>query len=185
MREVGSRVSGYLIGRYKSKEVSVQIHIDWSGSYTLDELKGLTSSSDYGIYQIYGTHPVYGSDVLLYIGKADYQTLGVRIPQHDKWAYTSDVNNIRVYIGRLGSNLQVSESEWSKLIDLAERLLIYTHKPAYNSSCLNSVDKVPIIVHVFNWGNYRSLLPEVSAFRYLATDEEHFPTYKNFDLNDL
>jgi len=158
----------------------VKIHIDWLGAHTLDEVKELTNTDDYGVYQIYGTHPIYGSDVLLYIGKADRQTLGVRIPQHDKWAYTSDSNNVKVYTGHLGANEEVSDEEWSRLIDIAERLLIFTHKPAYNSSNINSMLKVPIEAHVFNWGNHRSLMPEVSAFRYLATDEEHFSKYVNF-----
>ncbi|TOJ70114.1 hypothetical protein CGI34_06645 [Vibrio parahaemolyticus] len=162
--------------------VRVKIHIDWVGAYTLEEVRELTNSDDYGIYQIYGTHPIYGSDVLLYIGKADRQTLGVRIPQHEKWAYTSDVNNIKVYTGHLGSNEDVTDEEWSRLIDIAERLLIFTHKPAFNSSSINTMSKVkvPIEAHVFNWGNHRSLMPEVSAFRYLATDSEHFATYRNF-----
>ena len=163
----------------------MKIHIDWIGGHTLEEVKKLTAGDDYGLYQIYGTHPIYGSDVLLYIGKAEQQTLGVRIQQHEKWAYTSDANNIRVYTGHLGANTEVSDEEWTKLIDIAERLLIYTHKPAYNSSNINTMLKVPIEAHVFNWGNFRSLMPEVSAFRYLATDEEHFPNYKNFGENNL
>lgn len=158
----------------------MKIHIDWVGAHSLEGVKQLTASDDYGVYQIYGTHPIYGSDVLLYIGKADKQTLGVRIPQHEKWAYTSDVSNIKVYTGHLGSNSDVSDEEWSHLIDVAERLLIFTHKPAYNSASINSIYKVPIESHVFNWGNFRNLMPEVSAFRYLATDKEHFSTYKNF-----
>jgi hypothetical protein len=61
-----------------SKTHLIQIH--WEGPYKLTELSTLmNTTTDYGIYQIYGKHPVYGSDVLLYIGKADYQTLGKRI----------------------------------------------------------------------------------------------------------
>ena len=161
----------------------MKIHIDWVGSHTLEEVKQLTNTDDYGVYQIYGSHPIYGSNVLLYIGKAEQQTFGVRISQNDhneKWAYNADTNNIKVYTGHFGSNEDVSDEEWSRLIDIAERLLIYTHKPAYNSASINTISQVPIEAHVFNWGDYRSLMPEVSAFRYLATDEEYFPTYRNF-----
>ena len=56
------------------------IHIDWDGPYRIEEINELNDEKkDYGIYQIYGTHPVYGSNVLLYIGKADQQTFGARI----------------------------------------------------------------------------------------------------------
>lgn len=58
------------------------IQIDWQGPFTLNDLVLLTDDShDYGIYQIYGKHLVYGKDVLLYIGKADQQTIGKRVSQ--------------------------------------------------------------------------------------------------------
>ena len=53
----------------------MKIHIDWVGSHTLEEVKQLTNTDDYGVYQIYGSHPIYGSNVLLYIGKAERQVL--------------------------------------------------------------------------------------------------------------
>jgi len=41
------------------------IHVQWSGPYKYDEVKALRDEFiDYGVYQVYGTHPVYGSDVL-------------------------------------------------------------------------------------------------------------------------
>lgn len=52
------------------------IHIDWDGPYTLDQLKDLMDSkTEKGIYQVYGFHPVYGKDVLLYIGKTEVRHL--------------------------------------------------------------------------------------------------------------
>ncbi|MCW8331744.1 hypothetical protein MD588_23365 [Photobacterium sp. SDRW27] len=161
----------------------MQIHVDWNGSYTLEDVKKLTDGDDYGLYQIYGAHPVYGTDVLLYIGKASSQTLGVRISQHEKWLYNQDSENIRVYTGHLGGNVDISNEEWANQIDIAEKLLIFTHKPAYNSSNINSIPDIPVETHVFNWCDYRSLMPEVSAFRYLATDDEHFSTYRNFSTD--
>lgn len=51
------------------------IHIEWDGPFKLDQLSELNNTDiDFGIYQIYGSHPIYGADVLLYIGKADRQT---------------------------------------------------------------------------------------------------------------
>ncbi|WP_225230749.1 hypothetical protein [Cytobacillus stercorigallinarum] len=56
------------------------IQIDWVGPYSLETITKLQDiSQDYGIYQIYCKQPVYGKDVLLYIGKVDQQTLGKRV----------------------------------------------------------------------------------------------------------
>ncbi len=158
----------------------MNINIEWAGGFTLEEVKTLTNEDDYGLYQVYGTHPVYGTDVLLYIGQADRQKLGVRIPQHEKWIYNQDSENVRVYVGRLGGNCAVSDENWSYQINMAEKLLIFTHKPAYNSSNINTIPNIPLDIHVLNWCNYRSLMPEVSAFRYLSTDEEHFSSFQTF-----
>ncbi|MGF7014622.1 hypothetical protein [Ornithinibacillus bavariensis] len=62
------------------------IHIDWDGPFILAELNTITDNEiDYGIYQVYGSHNVYGSNTLLYIGKADRQTIGKRISQEQWW----------------------------------------------------------------------------------------------------
>ncbi|WP_232055195.1 hypothetical protein [Vibrio taketomensis] len=88
---------------------------------------------------------------------------------------------LKVYVGRFAGNEQISNDEWSRQISIAEKLLIYTHSPALNSSNINNVGgDVPIDSHVYNWGNRRNLLPEVSALRYLYDDNEHFPTYQVF-----
>jgi len=56
------------------------IHIQWEGPYSYQEIKDLKNeNNDYGIYQIYGGHPIYGSGALLYIGKAQLQTFGIRL----------------------------------------------------------------------------------------------------------
>ncbi|HDR7669617.1 TPA: hypothetical protein QCX97_003504 [Bacillus wiedmannii] len=45
------------------------IQILWHGPYSITDLVKLKNEEiDYGIYQSYGNHPVYGNDVLLYIG---------------------------------------------------------------------------------------------------------------------
>ena len=59
-----------------------EIHLAWEGPFRLDNLSKLQDENkDYGVYQIYGRHLVYGSGVLLYIGKASDQTFGKRISQ--------------------------------------------------------------------------------------------------------
>lgn len=47
-----------------------RVHLQWEGPKTWEEKVKLKSAIDYGIYQIYGCHPVHGADCLLYIGKA-------------------------------------------------------------------------------------------------------------------
>ncbi|GKU82592.1 hypothetical protein [Niallia sp. NCCP-28] len=156
------------------------INLEWEGPFGLKELPNLTNEeSDYGIYQIYGKHPVYGNDVLIYIGKADRQTLGKRISQED-WINTNDSNNIKVYVGRLHGSKTPSLETWSKEIDLAERLLIYVHKPAYNSKSISSLAELEIQnIHILNWGDYRSLLPELSGLRWTSKlDKIEYELYK-------
>jgi len=146
------------------------IHIEWEGPFVLEQLSSLKNEEiDYGVYQIYGSHPVYGSDVLLYIGKADGQTFGVRIKQEYRWEYNEDTKNIKIYVGRLAGSTTPDDDEWSEQIDLCERLLIYAHGPAYNSRGLNTIpDQRLMNTHVLNWGCYRNLLPEVSGARWTS-----------------
>jgi len=60
------------------------IHIEWEGPYSLNQLNTLKDlRKDRGLYQIYGHHPVYGSNVLLYIGQTSGRTFGERIEQHN------------------------------------------------------------------------------------------------------
>jgi len=160
----------------------MDIHIEWDGPYDLESIKNLSSSKDYGVYQVYGTHPVYGSDVLLYIGQACGQNFSTRIPQHDKWLDNQDSKGLSVYVGRLGGNTTISTDDWDKQIDIAEKLLIFSHKPALNSSSINSTDekKIPIDTHVYNWLNHKNILPEISAFRYFADDEKYFKNYQTY-----
>jgi len=162
----------------------MEIHIFWEGPYSIAQLKTLDNeSSDYGIYQVYGYHSLYGKDVLLYIGKANRQTFYKRLKQED-WDYYSDPDNIKIYIGRIASK-SIEDKNWEIKIDSAEKLLIYAHNPALNIVNTNSINYDELKkVHVFNWKNFRDLFPEVSWKRWsdkyenineedvIGTDEE-------------
>jgi hypothetical protein len=150
------------------------IQIDWDGPFSIDNTDDLNDGKiDYGVYQIYGTHPVYGANVLLYIGKTDQQTFGDRIKQ-EGWGdadYTSDYKRIEIYVGRFAGEMTPSDDQWSRQIDLAGRLLILAHSPGYNSRGIDgpssSVDYSDLEnIHVLNWGAYKNLLPEVSGARW-------------------
>ena len=147
----------------------MHIHVQWTGPLSYREALALNDENvDFGVYQIYGAHPVYGKDVLLYIGKADYQTFGKRLSQEVWHEINQDSFRVSVCLGRLsGYTGTPLEEEWSRQISIVERLLIHSHWPAGNSSGLNvRFGSDMHDLHVFNWGDYRSLLPEVSGSRY-------------------
>jgi hypothetical protein len=161
---------------------TLHIHVQWDGPHTYDDACNLQNDNqDFGVYQIYGAHPVYGSDVLIYIGKAEMQTFGKRLSQESWNFHNQDSSKLMVYVGRLaGYSSCPNDEEWSKQITLVERLLIYSHWPAGNSSGLNvsfGEDLYPI--HILNWGQYRDLLPEVSGSRYSSQydSEENYKVY--------
>ena len=109
------------------------IHIEWDGPFPLNKASDFTGNTDYGIYQIYGAHIIYGSDVLLLIGLAERQTFGHRIPQEQWWLDHHDAGCLRVYLGRLAGEVTPSDNVWGSHIIMAERLLIHAHSPAYNA----------------------------------------------------
>ena len=154
------------------------IHVQWDGPFTLEEISKLNDDHDYGIYQVYGSHPVYGSDVLLYVGKASAQTFSVRLNQ-EEWHYNKDADNIRYYVGRLAGGKTPENSKWKREIDLVEKLLIYSHGPASNSRNISSLGKDSKDLKdilVLNWGKHRDLLSEVSGL--MLTD--HFDELENY-----
>jgi hypothetical protein len=62
----------------------------------LNNFNDFDSERDFGIYQIYGSHPVYGDDTLLYIGKVAQKTFATMMKRH----YDFDVHNLtRIYFG--------------------------------------------------------------------------------------
>lgn len=153
-----------MIERYKG-----YVHINWEGPFTLPQLTELQDNTwDYGIYQIYGGHPVYGSIVLLYIGKADQQTFGANISQ-ENWYNNSNAGEFKIYVGRLAGQKQPSDDEWSYAITLAEKLLIYAHSPACNAQFINLTNEQDLHdIHILNWGCYCNLMPEVSGRRWTS-----------------
>ncbi len=152
------------------------IHIDWEGPVQLDTAKTLRGATDYGVYQIYGGHPVYGSSALLYIGRAVNQRFGVRLQQEEGWTYNRDAQRLEVYVGRLSGRDDRDYDDWDNDIILAERILIYSHLPPYNQQTDLAVRESELqSVHVLNWGCHRDLLPEVSGARWTSRFDD-FPT---------
>ncbi len=156
------------------------IHIEWKGPFPLTDAGTLTGPSDYGVYQIYGGHPVYGNSALLYIGLAAAQYFGVRIPQEQQWLYNRDAGRVEVYVGRLAGSETPADNVWDSHIRLAERLLIYAHSPPMNTQkSLSSLEKDLQFVRILNWGRHRDLLPEVSGARWTSR-MDNIPSYHEF-----
>ena len=141
------------------------INIMWEGPLTLEEAYGKNEENDKGVYQVYGDHPVYGLDVLLYIGKAQTQTFGRRLPGHgfDGWN-----QNIQIYLGRICIDKKAtrpSDEAWRDMIDRDEKLLIHACWPAYNSQDIQSPPEGCSDLLILNWGKFRSLPEAISGYR--------------------
>lgn len=84
-----------------------------------------------GVYQIYGSSPLYGIDTLLYIGQAI--NLKNRITNH-----LGDKENV---IGRQ-ANLSCRYANVPEyLLDVVEQTLIVMYKPSFNSIGLKNVSE--------------------------------------------
>ena len=165
------------------------INLHWRGPHSYNDVLKMDGGHDYGLYQIYNTHPVYGNDTLVYIGLANIDTFSERFRNGYKKMnecsapWENNGKRIRVHTGRIHvhrNEKPPSNTVWENRIILAERLLIFAHTPALNSQYVNScpsgrVGKINYRdVHVLNWGQYGLLLPEVSGARHTREDDSVF-----------
>ncbi len=122
------------------------IKIIWDGPFKLDTVIQTKKNGgkppdwdgdDYGIYQIYGKHVIYGTNTLLYIGKATEQTFSTRFKQHKKW-WLGNEENINIYLGKIYNPKRHSQKDkwrsWTKDVKTAEEILLYKYSPNYNST---------------------------------------------------
>jgi len=147
------------------------IYIDWDGPYSLEELEELEDPRlDYGLYQIYGAHPLYGEEVLLYLGvTGGGRTFGSRIAEEQGyWEAEEDFEPLAVYVGRLMGLVTPAEAAWEDEMEVAHRLLVFAHAPVFNDRQVAAVPEDDLKnVQVINWGEYLDLAPEVSGRRFL------------------
>lgn len=154
----------------------------WEGPFDLDD--AIATNNNYMheghcLYQIYGDHPCYGRDVLLYIGKTE-RGVTMRLNEHHN-RFSSQVDNVKVFVASCGEF--IGWSNWKSIekytliertvISDIEALLIYAHQPAYNSSNIKSPHlNRPNVefrdFRVFNTGRRKSLLPEISTEFWLS-----------------
>lgn len=100
---------------------------------TLDWKKELVENIpvESGLYQIYGTSPLYGMETLLYIGQAF--NLKERISGH----FGSD----KSFIGRQPNKTVRFATLPKDLLTMVEETLIIMHKPSFNSARLINVSQ--------------------------------------------
>lgn len=146
------------------------IHIHWEGPLGIDSVTSRTAveSDRASLYQVYGTYASFTSPVLLYIGRT-YRDAPDRLLEHE-WIigtdYTrqvSDSQHVELYMGTVYAEKAVKNQ--NALIDQCEALLIFAHKPVLNVMAKNKVPKYQGI-RVFNWLDYRNLMPELSDLRW-------------------
>jgi hypothetical protein len=151
-----------------------EINIWWEGPFEIDDILNNTIDNNIyentadriGIYQIYGTHPLYGHDKLLYIGRTQNKN-GFQSRLKNRWVIENgeDDENIKIYLGTIFSYDKDISSNENNFIEKAEVLLINTLKPAFNSSNIQSVDKKLQERNyiIYNHNNYRDIYPVLSS----------------------
>ena len=147
--------------------------VHWQGPYTYEEVLALESEPNLVLYSVYSTHPMYGCNVLVYIGMT---TKGAsrRLTQHSHWTL-HEPNPVQIYAAAIGEF--TSWKQWDNTeeypplpestISEIEALLIISHQPAYNSRSKKNAGMVKNI-RIFNTGKFGSLLPEVSSLYHLG-----------------
>ena len=138
------------------------VTIEWEGPFTLDYvIDELTGKDDYGLYQIYADHIVYGANSMVYIGKAEGLTFSQRLSQH-RSGWLSEEEGISIRVGRIASGDYADDppdwSDWKQVLRDAEALTIYWHSPAYNSSNIETYNGQRL--KVVNLGEHGDLCAE-------------------------
>ena len=141
------------------------VTIEWEGSFCLDYvIDHLNGKDDYGLYQIYGTHIVYGANSLLYIGKAEGLTFSQRFSQHREWL--SEEESVSIRIGRVASEDYASDPQIGQIGGKFSEML----------KCLQSIG---IHLHII----HRTLQPITVSNSRLRTEETVVPCVQSI-LND-
>ena len=164
----------------KLNQLSI-LEIIWQGPFTLADSQSTKHQSKFrknGLYQIYGTHEVFGSGSLLYIGKT--QEFAERLASHESWL-ADEYDEVQVYLGTVQNSKYKLQNiaEFNNPVSAAEKLLVYFTSPPYNSHYIEDYkdQQAEEGKHtlVMNFGRKRSLPPEVSTLWY------HSPAWGKWD----
>lgn len=146
----------------------------WEGPYSFNTVFEHTGESrvtrSHCLYQIYGDHPAYGRDVLLYIGKTE-RDIRHRLSEHYT-RFSNQCEEIKIFLASFGeftswearkNRVYGPVSENNDMLNAIESLLIYAHQPAYNSKSLYTPLRYREHFRIFNSGRRKSLMPEIST----------------------
>lgn len=106
------------------------INVLWTGPFSLDEILKENVINGKGLYQIYGTHLIYGRNVLLYIGQTEVSFLE-RFQKHKSEWIKFEFDNVQIYSGEI-----IKSNDLNEDLKNAEKLLLYFCAPAYNSNSI-------------------------------------------------
>jgi hypothetical protein len=142
--------------------------VHWEGPFEWEQSQKRQKHS-HVLYAFYGSHHLYGRDVLLYIGRSD--DTENRIKQH-AWWIEWEYDTIKVRLASVFSFPGWAEFEKLKrypkaktsLVADVEALLIFAHTPAYNT--MGKGDLANAGLRILNTGKLGHLLPEVSSLYY-------------------
>ena len=140
--------------------------VHWEGPFRWEERRK-HFKKEHVLYALYGSHHLYGRDVLLYIGKTEGD-IGRRLGEHDGWV-ADEYDEMTVRLASIG--LFVDWGDWEHgeryskanpdVIQAVEGLLIYSNQPAYNSKSKATI-RLAEGYRIFNTGRLGHLLPEAS-----------------------
>lgn len=144
----------------------------WDGPF--EWRKGIKDCKEHHIlYQVYGYHPLYGSNVLLYIGSS-HTSVKTRLKEHEWWL-DEEWEDTQVRLGSIREfttwRSQEVKKRWPKpgkmTVEAIEALLIYANQPVYNDRNKSDAKKAKGI-RIFNNGRLGQILPEVSHKYFLG-----------------
>jgi excinuclease UvrABC nuclease subunit len=116
-----------------------------------------------GVYQIYGDHPIYGQNILLYIGKADNlhaRFVGGHLANEESFITRQPNISFRYAL--------VDKEQ----IDIVEQILIVMHKPSFNSAHIININKKfkEEAYYIQNHGERSLLHLEVTNYYFLSAE---------------
>lgn len=145
------------------------VNLEWEGpfhisydrskdAYNLD-LIPIDLLNSYGLYQIYGRHPVYGQNVLLYIGETKNNN---DIKRNFKKRLSEHVGGRFWFHTNLAVHLAPCDFDEKTILN-AESILIAAHKPALNKEHIDKAKKDANNILVRSWSFLGSLQPECTG----------------------
>ena len=143
----------------RKKNNYASVTVEWEGCLCLEEVLKLDDmDKDLGVYQIYGTHIIFGKKALLYIGKTD-QTFSQRF-RYEHVGWLKEEEDVSIHVGRIVKVDQtlkrdISPCDLRKIIKDTEALTIKRHSPPYNSDNIGTYNGQRL--EVVNQGEYGSL----------------------------